>query len=679
MPPKKPTQPKAKQMYSPYDASLIPDRMPLPEVSGSATSKGQEIPLPKLNEGQRSYLHDVLLRDVDFTAAGNKKKARKAFYTQLQNDALQAKPSQHVPHADDAAEEATIPALLAAWKKKNPKSVPEKTNADDDDDDSENEEDDATIQRLISNKRQYFSNKVKKSNTGVAVVPPADDQAAFNATTLKLTGLTSTTGRDSFRDAHRDDILALSKTLPGSNAGGKFRRAETMLWEQEDHNDWETVAASTENVDWEERQALVPTAFKNVSAQLNGSGKFRTFITAIITGWADVDTKMQMDWQVVCFPSLQTEAVPPTLNLPQSFERRYPHLVQQLLNAFYEWAAPALKASATKSDVPPFPFAVEQLDDISRSLLKETVESYLTSSYEIVFATTDIPWAAIADNPDEFYDTQRFAFTFPSSGLANFDRAQWDELGAVLASGARGATPGFFRKVQEHKDDDDHHHKEQDDDHNDDDDHHKEQDNADADAKARADADAKAQAEADLKAQAEADAKARADADAKAQADTDAKAQADADAAAAAAKELKGKGKGKGKAKSKANDDAQNRGQKRVAEDVPEAAEVPRAKRLRQTPQEAEKARQNALAEELSRATKPSWQYVQRTPVKRAEAKKPRKRYFVELKTSIDLKSNRGLNTYLNLKMNLNISFFQHIGAHVKSREDLKSREGLKL
>ncbi|KAJ7153369.1 hypothetical protein C8R46DRAFT_1228306 [Mycena filopes] len=665
MPPKKPTQPKAKQMYSPYDASLIPDRMPLPEVSGSATSKGQEIPLPKLNEGQRSYLHDVLLRDVDFTAAGNKKKARKAFYTQLQNDALQAKPFQHVPHADDAAEEATIPALLAAWKKKNPKSVPEKTNADDDDDDSENEEDDATIQRLISNKRQYFNNKVKKSNTGVAVVPPADDQAAFNAATLKLTGLTSTTGRDSFRDAHRDDILALSKTLPGSNAGGKFRRAETMLWEQEDHNDWETVAASTENVDWEERQALVPTAFKNVSAQLNGSGKFRTFITAIITGWADVDTKMQMDWQV-------------------SFERRYPHLVQQLLNAFYEWAAPALKASATKSDVPPFPFAVEQLDDISRSLLKETVESYLTSSYEIVFATTDIPWAAIADNPDEFDDTQRFAFTFPSSGLANFDRAQWDELGAVLASGARGATPGFFRKVQEHKDDDDHHHKEQDDDHNDDDDHHKEQDNADADAKAQADADAKAQADADLKARADADAKARADADAKARADADAKAQADADAkaqadadakaqaeadlkaradadakaradadlkaqaeadakaradadadakaqadadaAAAAAKELKGKGKGKGKAKSKANDDAQNRGQKRVAEDVPEAAEVPRAKRLRQTPQEAEKARQNALAEELSRATKPSWQYVQRTPVKRAEAKKPRKR-----------------------------------------------------
>ena len=69
----------------------------------------------------------------------------------------------------------------------------------------------------------------------------------------KLLGLSEYTGRDKFRADRHDAIEAFSKTLTAKNPGGQFRRAEALLWEEEDHALWNTAAAAegvNENVDW---------------------------------------------------------------------------------------------------------------------------------------------------------------------------------------------------------------------------------------------------------------------------------------------------------------------------------------------------------------------------------------------------------------------------------------------
>jgi hypothetical protein len=66
----------------------------------------------------------------------------------------------------------------------------------------------------------------------------------------KLLGLATYTGRNKFRGDCHDEILAHSKTLPGtSNAGSMFWKAEGVLWVAEPQDTWEAAANS---VDWVE-------------------------------------------------------------------------------------------------------------------------------------------------------------------------------------------------------------------------------------------------------------------------------------------------------------------------------------------------------------------------------------------------------------------------------------------
>ncbi|KAJ6569756.1 hypothetical protein DFH09DRAFT_1313546 [Mycena vulgaris] len=54
---------KPKVMYKPYNKNSVPNTMPLPNLSGVATTKGQETPIPKLNDHQRSwYCRMMVLR-----------------------------------------------------------------------------------------------------------------------------------------------------------------------------------------------------------------------------------------------------------------------------------------------------------------------------------------------------------------------------------------------------------------------------------------------------------------------------------------------------------------------------------------------------------------------------------------------------------------------------------------
>lgn len=69
----------------------------------------------------------------------------------------------------------------------------------------------------------------------------------------KLLGLVAYTGRDKFRDDRHNEIHEYSQGLPGNmNAGGRFRKAEAILWAEEDQVEWNAAAASNEDVDWQE-------------------------------------------------------------------------------------------------------------------------------------------------------------------------------------------------------------------------------------------------------------------------------------------------------------------------------------------------------------------------------------------------------------------------------------------
>ncbi|KAJ7488466.1 hypothetical protein B0H11DRAFT_1076999 [Mycena galericulata] len=174
-------QSKSKEMFQPYNPKGVPDIMPFPDVARIATTRGQEIAVPKLNEDQRSWIFDVALRGSDLASLTGK--AALAFYEKVKTDAFAAKAFQHHVRPQDRAEEAALPKLVAAWKKKHPpKNVKAGSRAGKKDDDDENENDDAedagnrnfllrgytktgwriAIQKVLSNRRTDEKRKGKR-------------------------------------------------------------------------------------------------------------------------------------------------------------------------------------------------------------------------------------------------------------------------------------------------------------------------------------------------------------------------------------------------------------------------------------------------------------------------------------------------------------------------------------
>ncbi|KAJ7278729.1 hypothetical protein C8J57DRAFT_1221564 [Mycena rebaudengoi] len=245
-----------------------------------------------------------------------------------------------------------------------------------------------------------------------------------------------------------NEILAHSKTLPGtSNAGSMFWKAEGVLWVAEPQDTWEAAANS---VDWVERQALVPLGFKTMVNQLKLSGKFMPFLAMMLMAWVDADGKVHIDW---------TEGAPPGIAVPHTFIKQHGHLVQHNIDAMYKWAACPLKGCEVNDHIDhvtggvdsanaqlPFPLTVDDLDYIAPRVLTQKVTAFLIESYNGVFGTPEIPWAKIASNLMEYYDTHKFTFPFTASGLADLSRPQWDVLATMLALGARSETPGFWHQ-----------------------------------------------------------------------------------------------------------------------------------------------------------------------------------------------------------------------------------------
>ncbi|KAJ7831038.1 hypothetical protein B0H13DRAFT_1915657 [Mycena leptocephala] len=306
-------------MFKSYDAAEVPDIMPFPELGGVATTKGEETAVPKLNEHQQSWILDIGVRGIDLPSL--KGKAAKTFYE---------KPT-------DRVEEARLPALVTAWKAKKP--AKKKNNSAADDDDASDEEEDEggrggllrgytkagwrqAIQKVISNKRTAENNKRKTKNDGTS---PIAETIAETAALSKLLGLVASSGRDQFRQDRYDDILEYSKTLTDAiNAGSKFRKAEGLMWAEEDQASWEAAAASERGRQLGERQRLVASGFKNMVDSLHctssgGAGR---------SGSKDIHVR-------------------------QTFEKQTPQLVKDSLNAMYAWAEKPLKDYAAPLKIQP--------------------------------------------------------------------------------------------------------------------------------------------------------------------------------------------------------------------------------------------------------------------------------------------------------------------------------------
>ncbi|KAJ7884876.1 hypothetical protein B0H13DRAFT_2536213 [Mycena leptocephala] len=152
----------------------------------------------------------------------------------------------------------------------------------------------------------------------------------------------------------------------------------------------------------------------------------------------------------------RVEAVPKDICVRQTFEKQTPQLVKDSLNAMYAWAEKPLKdyvatlEDSTNAAPQVFPLSTEGLDDVSPKALAQTVTNFLVDSHQAAFGTRDIPWAAVASMPKEYYDAD---ITFTLTGLVQLTVTQWYELAATLASVAGAGTSGFFRKALAGQDD----------------------------------------------------------------------------------------------------------------------------------------------------------------------------------------------------------------------------------
>ncbi|KAJ7878224.1 hypothetical protein B0H13DRAFT_2346677, partial [Mycena leptocephala] len=384
------------------------------------------------------WILDVGVRDEDLVSL--KKKDAADFYDRIKDDAFEAKAFQHTPQPQDATEESRLPALVAAWKQKRAKK---NTNSADDGDASEEEEDEGgrgallrgypkagwqlAIQKVISNKRTAQKGKIniKTKQEGGESTPEAPALA-------KLFGLTASTGRDKFRLDRHDDIQEYSKTLTGAmNAGGKFRHAEALMWAKEDQASWEAAATAEEDVDWVERQQLVASGFKHMVDSLHASWKFRPFVATMLMAWLNTEGRVNFEWQ----------AVPDGIHVRQPFEQKHEQLFKDTVNSMYEWAEKPLKdylatrEGGVKAVTPLFPLSAEALDDIS---VKKA------GADKAAFGSQEIPWADIAREPHNYYDTAQLPHGFPDTGLAALTRTKWFELASKLVSAAGSGTLGFF-------------------------------------------------------------------------------------------------------------------------------------------------------------------------------------------------------------------------------------------
>ncbi|KAJ7024816.1 hypothetical protein C8F04DRAFT_1269959 [Mycena alexandri] len=349
------------EMFKAYDPTTVPEIMPFPALLRVATTKADKV----------------------------------------KTDAFGAKAFQHtVQHGDDAAEEARLPALCRAGLVDNPpKTESNKRKNSADGNASDVEEDEGPIQKVLTNKRvaEKITRRKKRAGTSAektVVVPPA----------LALSKVFGIANQDRSRQIPRRHPGALETMLGSMNAGGKSRKAEAELWANENHEDWETAAATEEGGELD-RQF------------------FRPFLATMVMAWVDEHDELHLEW---------VEALPQGVKVHQRFENQYPKITKSFINAMHGWAKQPLQEYAAARNGPREPSA----------------PVFTVTDEDAAFGDEVIPWASIASKPEEYYDTKKFDdVVFTADGVEGLKGGQWFTLGAALAAGAGEGSSGFFRKV----------------------------------------------------------------------------------------------------------------------------------------------------------------------------------------------------------------------------------------
>ncbi|KAJ7024595.1 hypothetical protein C8F04DRAFT_1270136 [Mycena alexandri] len=192
------------------------------------------------------------------------------------------------------------------------------------------------------------------------------------------------------------------------------------------------------------KELLKTGAVQHMVETLNSGGKFRPFLATMLMGWLDERHELQLEWVEALPNGLQVhqrfeEQYPQlTTNYINAMHAWAKQPLQDYAAARNGPAEPA---------APVFTLTPEVLDDMSPNAVAQAVTQFLGKSYQAVFGDEVIPWAAIASKPEQYYDTDKFDIVFTARGMEGFKGAQWYALGGALAAGAGEGSSGLFRKV----------------------------------------------------------------------------------------------------------------------------------------------------------------------------------------------------------------------------------------
>ncbi|KAJ7018402.1 hypothetical protein C8F04DRAFT_1199034, partial [Mycena alexandri] len=181
------------------------------------------------------------------------------------------------------------------------------------------------------------------------------------------------TGRDKFRDECHDAIHEFSKTLSGSNAGGKFRKAEREFGRR-------LISA-------------IGKKLRGTSRMSTGRIQVSPFVALYLMSWLGEDGQMKFAGGE-CAEGARAA----------SLQGTYKPLVEEACNTIYKWSEVSLRAlelDAGRADTsgPSFPLTVEGVEDASPKALVTVVRRVLSRLLRGCFGTTDIPWGDIETTP----------------------------------------------------------------------------------------------------------------------------------------------------------------------------------------------------------------------------------------------------------------------------------------
>ncbi|KAJ7432231.1 hypothetical protein B0H11DRAFT_2260965 [Mycena galericulata] len=300
------------------------------------------------------------------------------------------------------------------------------------------------IQKVISNRRTDTKRKSKptaETDDSVPQVPAI--------TLSKLFGLAAYSGRDKFRDDRHDEIGAAEGILWEKEDHASWAAAAAANDEDVDWVERQKMVASgfkhmvdTLHTSGKFRPFMATMAM----GWLNVDGRVHLewqVVISLIRAYhlQFASSRAEAVPKGIDVSETFKKTYPP---LAQEFLDSIHDWAKKPLKDYM-----ATLEDSAKGAVAVFPLTVAATDDVTGKELTEILTSFFAESYEAAFGSREIPWATIANEPGVYYDTTKFLFRFTSDGLAHLTLSQRSDMATALASDAGAGSSGFFRKERE--------------------------------------------------------------------------------------------------------------------------------------------------------------------------------------------------------------------------------------